>query len=482
MQTLYTEGYAKLSKFIFEFYDFDKDGMITRDDVRVVLSYIPLKSEKYSQLKLKYEQEEYKDRVESQNELSKILEKCFGKNEFLNYEAFQNIIENLNSDMFLYILIFLLDKRPFSKSTLNEINGIKNKSNYTGTNFTKTPQINSKYLIASPNLQSKFTPSLTISKSPSIAKRNMLMFGNAPTEKDKGSNILFKLAGKTENSQTNIKDNVLLKYAKNSSKIDALDDGTDEGIINDIKNIPITRKQRNNLKEIDKREKMRNTVEYEDLPITPAVKLTRTENYKTEDDKVYLDDEDSDEEETKDIKYEGYLYKITQTKKLKKLWFKLLYKDLYYFKTEDETIHKGMHNLSGVFIKEDQPLIYDGKSLYCFSVIYPKKVRFYYVDNEKEYQSWMTNIRKATGYANLSDIYEIRDKLGNGKFGLVRLGVHKTTGRKVAVKIMKKRDMSISDLELVKTEIEILKVCQQPNIIQLYDVFENVDYIYISII
>jgi len=39
--------------------------------------------------------------------------------------------------------------------------------------------------------------------------------------------------------------------------------------------------------------------------------------------------------------------------------------------------------------------------------------------------------------------------------------------------------MSNEDLELVKTEIEILKICQHPYIIQLYDVFENLDYIYI---
>ena len=192
------------------------------------------------------------------------------------------------------------------------------------------------------------------------------------------------------------------------------------------------------------------------------------------------DDNDSDDEEAKDLRFEGFLYKITQSKKLKKLWFKLLYKDLYYYKSQEEPTHKGMHNLSGVFVKEDQPITYDGKPLYCFSVIYPKKSRFYYVDSEEDYQNWMKNIRKATGYANLTDIYDVKDKLGNGKFGLVRLGIHKTTGRKVAVKIMNKKDMTLQDLELVKTEIEILKVCQHPNIIRLYDVFENVDFIYIS--
>ena len=65
---------------------------------------------------------------------------------------------------------------------------------------------------------------------------------------------------------------------------------------------------------------------------------------------------------------------------------------------------------------------------------------------------------------------------------MVRLGFHKDSGRKFAVKIMNKKDMTNQDLELVKTEIEILKICQHPNIIRLYDVFENLDFIYISII
>ena len=47
---------------------------------------------------------------------------------------------------------------------------------------------------------------------------------------------------------------------------------------------------------------------------------------------------------------------------------------------------------------------------------------------------------------------------------------------------MNKKDMTNQDLELVKTEIEILKICQHPNIIRLYDVFENLEYIYISIL
>ena len=44
---------------------------------------------------------------------------------------------------------------------------------------------------------------------------------------------------------------------------------------------------------------------------------------------------------------------------------------------------------------------------------------------------------------------------------------------------MSKKEMSVSDMELQRREIEILKMCQHPHIIRLLDIFENQDYIYI---
>lgn len=139
-----------------------------------------------------------------------------------------------------------------------------------------------------------------------------------------------------------------------------------------------------------------------------------------------------------------------------------------------------MHNLSGVFLEECEKKVIEGNTYFSFSVVYPKKTRVYYVEKEEEYKSWISSIKKAIGYNNLNDSYEIKQKLGNGKFGVVKLGIHKETGRKVAIKTINKNNMSLEDQGLVKTEIEILKVCQHPNIIKLYDVYENVDNIYIS--
>ena len=56
MTTLFSETFDKLSKFIFDLYDFDKDGFISKEDVRTVLSYVPLNTKsKLNDMQLKFE-------------------------------------------------------------------------------------------------------------------------------------------------------------------------------------------------------------------------------------------------------------------------------------------------------------------------------------------------------------------------------------------------------------------------------------------
>jgi serine/threonine protein kinase len=59
----------------------------------------------------------------------------------------------------------------------------------------------------------------------------------------------------------------------------------------------------------------------------------------------------------------------------------------------------------------------------------------------------------------LHDFYELGESLGKGKYGLVKKGKHKKSGKEVAVKIVKKKDLSLKDVELLKREIEVLKIC-----------------------
>ncbi len=276
MATLFTETYDAQSKFIFDFYDFDKDGYISKEDVRLVLSYIPLKTKKMAQKDDKYV-EDYKDRIESQDELHELLEKCFKNIESMDYKGFNTLLQTVSSDIFLFILIFIMEKRPFSSKTLDEFAGIKSKSP-----ITKSPVATSKILLASPNMNSKFTPSDTISKSPMMSKRNTLDIGFQanPKTKTPGNNflgaglgggkpearsILNQLAGKKEITSNPI--------TVGSNDNTGTDEATDENV--SVKNIPVNRKQRNNLRALedvkDLEKKAFPSKEY-DLPITPAVK------------------------------------------------------------------------------------------------------------------------------------------------------------------------------------------------------------------
>jgi 5'-AMP-activated protein kinase, catalytic alpha subunit len=67
--------------------------------------------------------------------------------------------------------------------------------------------------------------------------------------------------------------------------------------------------------------------------------------------------------------------------------------------------------------------------------------------------------------------YTISKTIGEGTFGKVKLGYHKITGEKVAIKILEKsRIIDVADIERVSREIHILKLIRHPNIIQLYEV------------
>ena len=135
------------------------------------------------------------------------------------------------------------------------------------------------------------------------------------------------------------------------------------------------------------------------------------------------------------------MYKLTKTKKIKKLWFKLICRDIYYFKNKDEKQLKGMHNLSGVYFKENDTITFNNELFYSFAIIYPKLVRNYYLKDKSEYNKWVKELKKAIDVTSLTEFYDVKGNLGKGKFGQVKLGIHKQTGRKVAIKIINKQNM-----------------------------------------
>ena len=508
MLLLFTKGFNELVKFIFSLYDFDNDGKISKEDVRVLLSYIPLNRGRLKKLKGIAENEHFEQRIESQNELHKTLDMVFEGNKHINQKEFIHIIEHINSDMFLFILIFLLEKRPFNEKTIELLENIKKSPK-----LEKSPKLNK--LIASPTLNSVFQPSSTISRSPGLIKRKSLTHAKIEIEKEerikknqeqlsKQNSLLLNLAGIRLNkpirkNTPQFKPNVNMMNKKNDEMISqikekekhTLPSRKGRKILNELNSID---NNNNNTCDLSNDILLEPARHFEGITSSSTTTSTHhqqcneTENENDSSDENINDtnsnndsDDDNNDDHQDKIKgnYSGYIYKILNTNKLRKMWFSLIYKDLYFYKSKDDPIHKGMHNLSGVFLKEEPETVIENKHFYVFSIITGDKPKKYYVKDKEEYSQWIFNLKKAIGYSNLNDIYEMKEELARGKYGIIKLGINKQTEEKVAIKILCKYNMSVADLEHVKTEIETMKIANHPNIIKLYDVFENEKMIYI---
>ena len=432
---LFLGDYKTLVKIMFNIYDYNKDGKISKKDVKIVFNYIPLKpNEIYQRYKIKYEGDNINDRKESMNEINKVLDKIF-EEDTIDEDYFKYSIENINSDLFIFLLVFLYEKRPFNDDTIDHYKNLPKKS---AKKFKRTATMSNSVglkLVVSPTLKSKFRPAAAV------------------TLKEGGQYTKFK-----SNSSNLIK----LKFGSNSSNhLKAFGSGLKRVKTFNIKKIKTI---------VDEQDE-----EYEDES------SSKRNNQKKNVDKSNMEDEENEEEDidNKNIKYEGYLIKIRKDGELKKLYFKLLYHDLYFFKSQTETEHGGVHNLCDVFIKEGNPSNYNGKYLYCFSIIYPEKERKYYTEDKKDYQNWIKYLRKATDYEDLYKSYEMKDIICKGRYGTIRVGYHKIKKRFVAIKIINKKAMSKEDMENIRNQINILKIVTDEFVLKLLDIIENESYLYI---
>ena len=78
---------------------------------------------------------------------------------------------------------------------------------------------------------------------------------------------------------------------------------------------------------------------------------------------------------------------------------------------------------------------------------------------------------------NVTEKYELLDVIGQGSFGVVRKCQNIETGEAFALKAILKEKMP--DIELLRTEVTILKEVDHPHIIKLYDVYEDIATVYL---
>jgi Ca2+-binding EF-hand superfamily protein len=453
MFKLYSTDFNVKMKFVFDMYDFDKDGVISKDDVVLVLSHVPLERNKNGGVIVKEGKvtqsggcvEDYADRAATQKELHKLVDLCFKDKDKMNLNEFKNVAENVTSEMFLCLFSLVKMHFPLLAQFKNYEQRIRKQSNLLGTPT-------SSRRLAAPRVLSTFSSTSKIMKfsTPKLTSRPLRALNSDSTEEEKEPVKLPYFRKITSKPKSGFAPNPAAGCP-----------------ISPAVRLPNTK------------------VKLQDVTKSPTTFLCGKSsglmlfcecgNTISNFDKLLCDECIlQNTEET----CEGYLY--VKEKEAVRYWFCIDKKDMYCYKDKNDTAYKSMSSLVGCFVKEEASEEINGMVLSPFSVIISQsKSRKYYAEREEDRNMWVTTIKKVIGYANITDYYELKENLGKGKFGLVRSAVHKKSGKKVAIKLMKKLMMTPQDLELVKQEIEIMKMLQHPNLIRLLDVFENTDYIYI---
>ena len=564
---LYTGSFEDTAKIIFNLLDFNKDGLINNDDVKLILSYLPLNNDissnenKKEELVAKF----FGEQMKSLEEIDEIVKETFNRYEGeINLEQFIETIKDNNSEIYLQILCFLYEQIPF---TSKNIDCLKKKyysfdeTEYEGISksFQKYKKKNS-IKIKTPRKSSMLSPANSFFNKTFRIRSFSLNEEAKEIIKNELSGLSFSERKKTysqennSNSSTkqdstsfscsNKEDNHELLYLK-SEEIKEFD-GEKEEAKNEEKEEEIKNEEKEENKEKDKEERFlnnesiynknidivrfnneniinnknglnseeENKTNLETIDnlckssskkyVSPSKilqekvclnKITlkratintenqlKTINEENEGEKSNIQQKNDNEEQN--VYYENWIYKIIDGKKIRKYYLVLINKDIFYYKSEDKKEFLGMHNLSGCFIQEDGEnncLIIDEKKYYKFDIYFnnKSKIRQYYASDYEIIKKFVEKIKKSIGYVKFSDFYDMKQVIGKGKFGVVNLGIHKKTGQQVAIKIINKENIkTVEDKELVRIEIDILKLCHHPNIVRLIDHLENNEYIFI---
>ena len=464
---LYMGSFEEVLSIIFNILDFDKDGKLIKDDIKLFLSYLPLKG-----VDEEYDLENYKEKNEgnvndittkifeiqmkSLEEINNKINKAFKKIPYsMDLTQFTQLITEKNSEIFLQILCFLYDKMPFTAENVEALemkyNQIK-KENLLINSLDNDDTKNSNQI----KIKIPKNSTLLSSSEKFIEKFNIKKFSiKINTRKSTDNIYCFKKSNDSDNKKTN-------KNIYNNEKYG--------NIINNDKNVTNVENE-----VILNNQKLENKNQ-----IGVILKLNTEEKNKNRDsDKINIRNMNNPNK----ITYENWIYKMTKHGKLKEFYLVLINKDIYYYKTVRKKELDGMHNLTGCCInKLKSKILLEGKELFAFEIYFKNKSRqrIFYIDDRNIFKEFTKKIKLAIGYKKLSDYYEKREVIGEGTFGLVNLGINKKTGQQVAIKTIKKEYLvDLKDKEMIINEINILKHCHHPNIVRLLDYFEDNEHIYI---
>ena len=490
MFKLFTEDYDYLSKFIFNFYDSDEDGKITPEDIRIIYSYFPLKQDKFTLLhKFSYEFPRLEEQLIAQEEIKALTEWLFKKPE-ISFDIFYGYITKINIDPFIFLLLILYFYRPFTDEILNYYSELGSNLASSQKNYRIDLSTNKEILIINNSIKDNKVQKSKKAKKNVTIDENRIIYTPLPN-----LNTIF-LTG------TLLESNKFFRNAYNHSKKKL------KLREPNVQLVPFHLQIIKSKIEKDKEEAKNDIygmLKERDQEIETPYFIDKIEAGQT---KVVSHFKEIDKEAITQVTLlsdtEGMILKGGKNEVLSEVYVKIkanymfIYKNkpkdkkerhksvkilnlcyLKYDKTEDDEIVNEVGNNNNLNNTQSNKIFRNKRnSLFCFELIFPKKSVKFFVKDQLKFNEFILSIKQIINYKEISE-FEFKEKIGIGKFGIVRRGVHKATKRKVAIKFINKTKMTNQDRILLSNEIDILSVIRHPSLINLYEVIDYYDICYI---
>ena len=474
LDTIFYGNLQELYKLIFFMCDFNENGKIHKFNMKLILSYIPVKTYEEQQKYIKninsiidnYFTNLDKRFPEKNIKIDKEINFDLFKNDIEEYikESNNNKIDNFNNNgaflLFIKLISYIYINNPFNKENMNFSKFLKNK-----------------FLMKLPKKPTK-PENNNINTTSTTNTNNINININKEKETKNGTN----------NAENNDKDQVKLRgNVRSNSLFNAKKKKLNNNVTPNIK----SNKELSSSKELpieNKNDLMRFSMNINELKKAKLLHEDKKEKkIPSKDKKSDLNleselDENLFDKNQKNNEYADILYKYCEedsSKFIKKYYGELRGKDILFFTSKLKNELCTIWNISKCIII---PLEKINISKYTYFPIkfinYNQSFCLIYFEENEKRNLFLKKCEENTSYIKIEDLFEFKEKIGQGNFGLVRRCLEKSTGKEYAVKIMDKKKIKKKDLPLIIQERNYMILIKHPNIVSLIQDFEDENCIY----
>ena len=504
--TIFFGSIEELYKMVFFMCDFINNNKIHKFNMKLLLSYIPVKTFEEQQKNCKQINSIINNYFINLDK--KYPDKEIKINQEINYDLYENSIEeyindeskqdpiNFNNNgsflLFINLISYIYQNHPFSTENMNHCKFIKNKF------LMKIPQV--RY----PDRNNALKFSETFGKG---TLKVGLGFDEANSQREKQKNNYSKEKinkdakdSKQSNQRASSFHNSKIKKSKNNNvnininNIKISDEEIDiiNGTNDDNKNKTKSKYAKNTVSTEEKflSQTLKGKKSHKEVIPSHPYHLSPTKQRKAKPlgnydsnkniEEIVLIEEDGDNK--KGEEYSDIIFKFCDednSKYIKKYYACIQGKEILFFSSKVKNELCSIWNISKTIIITGDKTSVSKYSYYPVKFInYNNSFYILYLEEQEKQKLFANKCKEVTNFLKIEDLYEFKEKIGEGHFGTVKRCIEKKSGEEYAVKIMNKNKIKPQDLDLVIKERNYLCLIKHPNIVSLIQDFEDENCLY----